>query len=163
MLRNLRTASGAKILGPKRSKVPTRLNATLKKAKVKRGRSLYAAWDFTVASEKSLTQRMLHIRDDAFAQLGDKNLADVKVEGAAPKYAVSNVEDFTPDQNANIARRVTGTFTVPCYLDKPGCPPGVVVPLRRRTGSPRSCRATPPRRTSSASSRAWRRPRPRRA
>ena len=124
VLRNLRKASGAKILGPKRSKVPARLNATLKRAKVSRSRSLYAAWDFTVASEKSLSQRMLHIRDDAFAQLGDKNLADVKVEGAAPKYAVSSIEDFTPDQNANIARRVTGTFTVPCYLDKPGCPPG---------------------------------------
>jgi hypothetical protein len=124
VLRNLRTASGSKILGPKHSKVPSRLNGVLKKAKVSRGRSLYAAWDFTVASEKSLTQRMLHIRDDAFAQLGDKNLADLKVAGAAPQYAVTGTTDFTPDQNANIAREVTGTFTVPCYLDKPGCPPG---------------------------------------
>jgi hypothetical protein len=44
----------------------------LKKAGVKRS-SLYLAWDFTVASERSLTGLMLHIRDDAFRQLGDTN------------------------------------------------------------------------------------------
>src|SRR3954454_1041740 len=49
----------------------------LKKAGVKRS-SLFLAWDFTVASERSLTERMLHIRDDAFAQLGDSNLGDMK-------------------------------------------------------------------------------------
>jgi hypothetical protein len=32
-----------------------------------------------VASERSLTERMLHIRDDAFARLGDTNLKDLKV------------------------------------------------------------------------------------
>ncbi|MGZ4270733.1 MAG: hypothetical protein ACXVFN_07380 [Solirubrobacteraceae bacterium] len=124
VLRNLRRANGSRILAPRGSTVPARLSRTLHRAHVRRGRTLYAAWDFTVASEKSLAQRMLHIRDDAFAQLGDRNLADLKVEGHAPSFAVTSVEDFTPAQNAEIARRVTGSFTVPCYLDKPGCPPG---------------------------------------
>ena len=44
---------------------------------------LYLAWDFTVASERNLTERMLHIRDDAFAQLGD----------AAPAFTVDTVEE----------------------------------------------------------------------
>ena len=43
---------------------------TLERAGIRRG-SLYLAWDFTVASWQSLAARMLHIRDDAFAQLGD--------------------------------------------------------------------------------------------
>src|SRR4051795_2860899 len=37
----------------------------LKKAGIQRG-NLFLAWDFTVASEQNLTERMLHIRDDAF-------------------------------------------------------------------------------------------------
>ena len=32
--------------------------------------ALYLAWDFTVASDENLTERSLHIRDDAFASLG---------------------------------------------------------------------------------------------
>ena len=162
MLRNLRTASGAKILGPKHSKVPSRLNGTLKKAKVSRGRSLYAAWDFTVASEKSLTQRMLHIRDDAFGQLGDKNLADVKVAGARAQVRGSNVEDFTPDQNANIARRVTGTFTVP-VLPRQARLPARVSFHYGANGLPAQLAGNTTQANSSASSRARRRPRRRRA
>ena len=97
--------------------------ATLRKAGIGR-KNLYLAWDFTVASERNLTERMLSIRDDAFAELGDTNLADLKVKGRSPEYKVSTVTDFTPDENAQIARRVEGTVTVPCYLNAPGCPPG---------------------------------------
>jgi hypothetical protein len=53
----------------------------LKGAGIKR-KSLYLAWDFTVASERSLSRRMLSIRDRAFAELGDRDLSDLKVEGA---------------------------------------------------------------------------------
>ena len=85
-----------------------------------------------MSSEKNLTQRALGIRNDAFGQLGDRNLRDVKVQGAAPKYAVTKVTNFKPcgtdgcaaDEDDQIARRVEGTLEVPCYLDKPGCPPG---------------------------------------
>ena len=47
---------------------------------------LYLAWDFTVASERGLSERVLHIRDDAFAELGDTNLADLTVQGSAPTF-----------------------------------------------------------------------------
>ena len=57
----------------------------LRKAKIKR-RNLYLAWDFTVSSDENIAGRMLHIRDDAFAQLGDTDLADVQVQGGAPSF-----------------------------------------------------------------------------
>src|SRR4051794_373600 len=47
-------------------------------------KDLFLAWDFTVASETNLTDRMLHIRNDAFSQLGDTNLKDLKIQGSAP-------------------------------------------------------------------------------
>src|SRR5207237_8394153 len=53
---------------------------TLAEAGINRS-DLYRAWDFTVASEKNLTERMLHIRDDAFAQLGHTNLKDMNRQG----------------------------------------------------------------------------------
>ncbi len=73
---------------------------------------LYLAWDFTVASTQSLTGRMIHIRDDAFAQLGS----------AAPSFSVTTSTDFTSTQNANVAREVVGTFEVPNYLSGTGGP-----------------------------------------
>jgi hypothetical protein len=86
--------------------------------------SVYLTWDFTVASDRSLTARMLSMRNDAFRQLGDTNLADGVIQGRAPTYTVTGVQDFTIAQNAKIARTVTGTFAVPCYLNQTGCPPG---------------------------------------
>ena len=47
---------------------------------------LYLAWDFTVASERNLSERAALIRDDAFAQLGDNDLADLQVQGTAPPF-----------------------------------------------------------------------------
>jgi len=95
-----------------------------KKVGVKRDRSLFLAWDFTVASERNLSERMLSIRDRAFAALGDTNLRDMKVAGRAPAFTVQRVENFTPEQNDRIARRVTGFYDVPCFLDTPGCEAG---------------------------------------
>lgn len=81
--------------------------------------SLYLAWDFTTASTKNVTGRLLAIRDNAFQQLGDTNLADGKVEGSAPAFTVDSVTD-NPD--AKVARRIQGHFTVPCYI-APACDP----------------------------------------
>jgi hypothetical protein len=75
---------------------------TLDRAGVRRN-GLYLAWDFTVASEQNLSERMLHIRDDAFASL----------DGKSPSFNITQVEN---DVDERIARRVTGTFTVPNYL-----------------------------------------------
>ncbi|MGH9026431.1 MAG: hypothetical protein ACRDWD_10020, partial [Acidimicrobiia bacterium] len=114
---------------------------------------LYLAWDFTVASEDNLTERLVAMRDDAFAQLGDTDLGDGVVQGVAPDLTdVADTEyilcasDGTPEceqqggtypgydgtgpHNGNVYtgtsqsdyafKRVTGTITVPCYMDPPG-------------------------------------------
>jgi hypothetical protein len=91
----------------------------LKKAGIKRDKNLFLAWDFTVASERNLSERMLHIRDDAFAQLGDTTLKDLKIQGSAPEFKVSKVE-----ATDGLARKVTGYFKVPCYISTPACQPG---------------------------------------
>ena len=41
----------------------------------------------------------------------------------APAFTVTQVENFTPAQDPELARRVQGTFEVPCYL-QPNCNPG---------------------------------------
>jgi hypothetical protein len=91
-----------------------------------RRRDLYLAWDFTVASRRSLAGRMLSIRDRAFAQLGDRNLSDLRVAGAAPPFTITGSQDL------GAVLRVDGTFTVPCFLNRPGCPPGSRFRLNRR-------------------------------
>jgi hypothetical protein len=73
---------------------------------------LYLAWDFTVASRRGLSERMLHLRDDSFVRLG----------GKAPAFTVTKVTDNAADDP--IAREVRGTVLVPSYLDLPGGPPG---------------------------------------
>ncbi len=70
---------------------------------------LFLAWDFTVASQRNLSERMLHIRDDALGELG----------GSAPEFVITQVE---LDTDVEIARRITGTFTVPKYLTGNGEP-----------------------------------------
>jgi hypothetical protein len=96
------------------------LFSTLETAGIERS-SLYLTWDFTVASDANNTSRMLAMRDDAFAQLGDTDLADETPQGISPTFSVTSVENEpNPGQ---IARRVKGTFVVPCYL-KPNCGPG---------------------------------------
>ena len=139
-LRDLRTAGGQEIPAPNgflyyRDKLRSEaavinqrrhhfksIFKTLQKAHIKR-KDLYLAWDFTVSSDQNIAARMLHIRDDAFAQLGDTNLADLAVAGAAPQFSVSSVQNITAAQSPNVARLVQGTFTVPCYL-RPDCAPG---------------------------------------
>ncbi|SEG45813.1 hypothetical protein SAMN04489712_105325 [Thermomonospora echinospora] len=73
---------------------------------------LYLAWDFTVASRRSLSERMLRIRDDSFAGLGDR----------APRFVVTEVTDNPPEDRT--ARTVKGRILVPSYLNLPGGPPG---------------------------------------
>jgi len=67
------------------------------------------AWDFTVASTRNLTERMLRMRDDAMSQLtGD----------ASPPFEVTaTAAGDTADAGAQI---VEGTFEVPLYLDHAG-------------------------------------------
>src|SRR3954468_14720835 len=92
--------------------------ATLKQAGVGR-RDLYLAWDFTTASTKNVTGRLLAMRDDAFTQLGDTDLTDGVVQGDAPAFTVDSVQENPSD---SLQRRISGHFTVPCYL-APTCDP----------------------------------------
>ncbi len=77
-------------------------------AGVERG-DLQLAWDFTVATTDNIAGRMLHIRDEALASLGD----------AAPAFTITTV---TPNPDDNLAARIEGTFTVPNFLTGDGGP-----------------------------------------
>ena len=86
-------------------------------------RSLYLAWDFTVASDENIAERLLHIRDDAFAQLGDTQPRRRRRPGHDARRSRSTRSRTDPEPE--IARRVRGTFTVPCYLTNNCEPPAV--------------------------------------
>lgn len=126
------------------------LDTLTTKASVDR-KSLYMAWDFTVASQDSITGRATDIRDAAFAELGDPNLANRTIEGNSPDIVVTAFcdagDNATPDcgnnypfsggfdpeaniqspvpNNTTTQRTVVGYIdNVPCYLDENGCPSG---------------------------------------
>jgi hypothetical protein len=142
-LRNLRDASNNPVPAPEafrvyRDNVATTDQAvearrahmeevlnTLQGDGIDRG-SLYMAWDFTVASEHSLAGRALAIRDDALHQLGDDTPGDGLLQGSAPSFHISSVQDAPdPDVPANTLRLIDGELTnVPCYLDNGDCHPG---------------------------------------
>ena len=87
---------------------------------------LYLAWDFTVASEHSLAGRALAIRDDALAQLGDDTPGDSSIDGNAPTFHITSVQDAPdPDVPDNALRMIDGELTdIPCYLNNGNCQPG---------------------------------------
>ena len=98
----------------------------LRESDIKRS-NLYLAWDFTVASDMNNAARMLHIRNDAFADLGDTDLDDGIQTGGTVPFNVTQQLDFLPcgagdpgaceaGEDDQIIRRLRGTFTVPCYL-----------------------------------------------
>ena len=146
-LRNLVDAEGNKLQAPNafryfRDQIPSGQKAindrraefegifrSLKKAGVKRS-SLYLAWDFTVSSNENNYARALHMRDEAFAELGDTTMGDQIVQGDAPGFVVNNIN------SESNSRRVRGTYTVPCFLtggargNQPiDCGPGGVMDL----------------------------------
>jgi len=104
-------------------------------------KSLYLAWDFTVASEQSLTETILSMRDDALAKLGDSTPGDGIVQGSAPQFVIDSVTENVPCSvsvdvppvscstskaplDPRVYAHVQGRVFVPCYLNVPGCPPG---------------------------------------
>jgi hypothetical protein len=99
---------------------------TLRKAGIKRS-DLYLAWDFTVASNENNYERALHMRNDAFAELGDTTMADQVVQGDSPDFVVSP-PGVLANARPEIEREIRGTYTVPCYLTN-GCEPGGVITL----------------------------------
>jgi hypothetical protein len=147
-LQNLRDASGALIpAGPafaaflagsgqpssRQSHFDLDVFPQLAAAGVKRS-SLYLAWDFTVASESSLSEPMLFMRNDALAKLGDTTPGDGVVQGNAPQFVVNNTPctvevgvspaNCEPPSDPRVLAHVDGYVVVPCYLNAPNCPPG---------------------------------------
>jgi hypothetical protein len=89
---------------------------------------LYLAWDFTVASERNITERLIAMRDDAFTYLGS----------AAAAFTVSEV---TNDVDTRIYRRVKGSYQVPRYVNSITAPARLVLgpdglPVRQATPQP---------------------------
>ncbi len=66
------------------------------------------------------------MRDEAFKVLGDTTLADQAIQGDAPEFTVTSQP--TNNLGPSVARQVTGTFTVPCFLTN-GCFSGGVMDL----------------------------------
>ncbi|HMT04505.1 MAG: hypothetical protein KDB48_06650 [Solirubrobacterales bacterium] len=144
-LRNLTDVNGSPLTAPTafryyRDQIPSsqsgindrrphfeKLFEKLREAGIKRN-DLYLAWDFTVASNENNYKRALSMRDRAFAELGDTNLGDQIVQGNAPTFQIDNVQTFTPIQNPRIARKIQGSFMVPCFLE-PSCGPGGTMKL----------------------------------
>ncbi len=133
LLRNLKDATGAVLKAPAgfryyRDFLPSnssRINGRrslfediFKRARAAgiRRSTLYLAWDFTTASDESNSARALAMRDNAFAGLGDTNLADRVVQGTAPNFKVTEVKTSGSGVGAGVARRISGTFNVPCFL-----------------------------------------------
>jgi hypothetical protein len=136
VLRNLRDGKGRRI-NARRSFAALRADGTpgaryaaifaaLKRAGVKRDSSLFLAWDFHVASRQSLTGRMLRLRDQTFAGLGDTNLKDQVVQGRSPAFTLQSKALTGADEQyaGRFARVLEGEVDVPCYLNTPDCGPG---------------------------------------
>jgi hypothetical protein len=70
---------------------------------------LQLAWSFTTASTENVTERVLHMRDETLAGLGD----------FTPEFAITQVTD-SPE--GGLARLVEGTFSVPNWLEGDGSP-----------------------------------------
>jgi len=108
------------------------LFTTLGQAGIKR-QDLYLAWDFTVASREGLSGRALKIRNEAFSELGDDDLADGVPAGSEPIFTANpDIPDEAPEEAVALdgrrdlgdSIRISGNVQVPCFLNAPGCPPG---------------------------------------
>lgn len=79
--------------------------ADLEAAGVERS-ELTMAWDFTIISTENLTGPLIHMRDDAFGQLGED----------APPFTITSSE-FDAENSRTV---VEGTYDVPMYLEADG-------------------------------------------
>ena len=97
---------------------------------------LYLAWDFTVASRRSITERMLFMRDDGFSRLGTNapsftvtNVLEHPCTAGNPPYGACSTDADCVGGGAGscntgavgvdtrIFRRVVGTYNVERYVD----------------------------------------------
>lgn len=69
---------------------------------------LQLTWDWVTASDEALHGPLLHMRDEAFAELGTNS----------PAFTITSTETYTEAENPDIAYEVLGTFDVPDYTVK---------------------------------------------
>ena len=69
--------------------------------------SLTLAWDFVTASSRSTHGPMLKMRDDALAVVGTQG----------PEMTITEIQDYTEAEEADIAFEVRGTFRAPYYME----------------------------------------------
>lgn len=95
---------------------------------------LYLSWGFTVASGRNLSERVLHIRDESLANLGDTDLVDGVVAGSPPQFEITAIADKSSDTRK--LKQIDGTITVPNYLDRPPLPttPSISNPVQSVPG-----------------------------
>lgn len=79
--------------------------------------TLYSAWDFTVASERSITGRLLSMRNQTLLP-GTPGFAITAVEDQPYVASAGNCRDGGAEDNC-IARVIRGTMTVPNFIDRP--------------------------------------------
>ncbi len=90
---------------------------------VTRDEQLYLAWDFTVASTENTTARLVHMRDQGFADLavGDADCSRhdeaLATECASPTFRVD------AERAEGAFRVVEGTLTVPSFMVLPDASP----------------------------------------
>lgn len=77
--------------------------ATLDTAGVDRD-TLVEAWDFTTASGEGAWGEVVALRDDALERIGERGIG-------------CTVESVEEDVNAEVWRRIRGTYTVPLYVE----------------------------------------------
>ena len=94
----------------------------LERAGIARDDALYLAWDFTVASTENTTARLVHMRDQAFADLASNGADCTRHDEASEQCAAPSFEIDT-DRSEGGFRIVEGTLTVPSFLVLPDASP----------------------------------------
>ncbi len=84
----------------------TEIFAALERAGIQRA-SLTLAWDYTTSTERWLTAPVAGMRDAALTMVGERGMG----------FTVAQVDE---DYNANILRRISGTFRVPSFITGTG-------------------------------------------
>ncbi len=68
--------------------------------------TLTLAWDFNTASSQAMHGRLLEMRDHAFEEVGERG----------PLLTITEVVEFTEEEDPLIALELQGTFNVPHYM-----------------------------------------------
>ena len=87
--------------------------------------NLYLAWDFTVASQRSLTERLLFMRDDAFTRLGSAaRRPSPSPTSRTISIAASSAASPVPSRSSATSTATTAAGAVRARSRRPAAAPG---------------------------------------